>query len=775
MKKTLIIVESPAKCKKIESYLGSGYKCIASYGHIQGLNNKLGMKCIDIDNNFEPKFIELSEKRRNIDKLKGEILKCDEVVLATDDDREGEGIAWHICSVCDLNVNNTKRIIFHEVTKNAIVNAVKNPTTINMDIVYAQQARQVLDFIVGYEISPILWSKISRNSKVGLSAGRCQSPALRLVYDNQKEIDSSPGRKVYNTTGYFTNSNLPYVLDYNHDTEENMESFLEESVNHEHIYSCNKPRNVTKNPPQPFTTSALQQTASTNLNMSPKDTMKRAQKLYEAGYITYMRTDSKTYSKDFIETVKPYIKEKYGEEYISKVIDELSVRKEEVKKKKKGKKGEEDESKAQEAHEAIRPTLITREEIDNDMEPRDKKLYNLIWRTTLESCMEAAKYSSVTSIITAAKDNKYRYSTEQAVFPGWKIVGGYEKENKEYVYLQTIKKDSIVEYRKVVSKVSMKDLKTHYTEAKLVQLLEQKGIGRPSTFSSLIDKIQEREYVKKQDVKGKKLKCTDYELTDDTITENSTEREFGNEKGKLVIQQTGILVIEFLIKSFGELFNYEYTKQMEDTLDLIARGEKVGHELSRECYDRIKELSKDIKVSSGEKLRINIDNIHTYMIGKNGPVISYKKDDGKIGFKSVKKDIDLDMLKEGKLTLDDIEEKQGFVGRKLGEHEGSDLILKKGKFGLYVTWGEKKKSFGWLKCDESEVTYEFIIDKLTNNPNIIREINKHISIRNGKYGHYIYYKNDKMSKPKFIKLNKLTENYNTCDEDIIVDYVNSNM
>ena len=772
MKKTLVIVESPAKCKKIEGYLGPGYKCIASYGHIQELNHKLGMKCINVENNFAPSFKEIEDKANNINKLRSEIAKCDEVILATDDDREGEGIAWHICDMFHLPIGNTKRIIFHEITKTAIVNAVKNPSRLNMDIVYAQQARQILDFVVGYEISPILWNNISRNSKVGLSAGRCQSPALRLVYDNQKDIDNSPGKKVYNTTGYFTSMVLGYVLDYNYDNEKDMEKFLEETVNHEHIYTCNKPRNVTKNPPQPYTTSTLQQSASTNINMSPKETMKHAQKLYEGGYITYMRTDSKTLSQDFIETVKPYIKDKYGEEYINKKIDELSVRKEETKKKKSKKK--EEENKAQEAHEAIRPTDITREMVE-DMEPKAIKLYKLIWKNTVESCMEAAKYSSITSIIKGAEEHNYRYSAEQVIFAGWKIVGGYDKESIEYKFLQTIKNNSIVEYKKIVSKVTMKDLKSHYTEARLVQLLEQKGIGRPSTFSSLIDKIQQREYVKKQDIKGKKIKCIDFELENDEITENSSDREFGNEKGKLVITQTGQIVIEFLIKNFEDIFNYEYTKGMEDNLDIIAKGDKIWYELIQECYEQINTLSKDLKQEKGEKINIKIDDIHTYIIGKNGPVITYKKEDGKLGFKSVKKDINIDDIKNGNLSLEDIEETRTFSGTILGKYEDKDLILKKGKYGLYVTWGENKKSFGWLKCDESEVTYDFIIDKLKNNTSIIREINSNSSIRNGKYGHYIFYKTDKMKKPKFIKLNKFNENYNECDINLLIEYVNNNI
>ena len=772
MPKTLVIVESPAKCKKIEDYLGPGYKCIASFGHIQGLNNKLGMKCIDIESNFKPKFAQLQEKQKNIAKLKSEIALADEVVLATDDDREGEAIAWHICNVCHLPVNTTKRIIFHEITKTAINSAVKSPGTINMNIVNAALARQILDFIVGYMLSPLLWSNISRNSKDGLSAGRCQTPALRIVYDNQKDIDSSPGKKVYNTTGYFTKETLPYILDHNYNDESTMENFLEESVNHDHVYTCANPRSVTKNPPTPFTTSTLQQTASSNFSISPKDTMRIAQTLYEGGYITYMRTDSKTYSKEFIDKVKPFIKEKYGEEYIHKNVDALSERATDNKKSaKKTSKKKEEENKAQEAHEAIRPTDITCLSVKDDMHPREKKIYQLIWRTTMESCMEAAKFTSITSSITAPENHKYKYSTEQVVFPGWKIVGGYEKENPLYTYLQTIKNGSTLDYKKIVAKVSMKDLKSHLTEAKLVQMLEQKGIGRPSTFSSLIDKIQERGYVKKEDVKGKKIKCIDFELVEDTITENTNEREFGNEKGKLVIQQVGHLVIEFLLKHFSELFDYDYTKSMEDNLDVIANGSKTWHTLCKECYSQIQDLSKDLITEKKDKLSIKIDEHHSYIVGKNGPCIMYKNGD-KTSFKSVKKDIDIDMLKEGRLTLEDIIEEKGFTGRKLGEYQGHELILKKGKFGFYVSWGENKKSFSWLTCEECEITYEFIIEKMENgNPNIVRTINKDISIRNGKFGHYIFYKTDKMNKPKFIKLQGFKEDYKECDQQLIIDFV----
>ena len=493
----LVIVESPAKCQKIEKFLGAGYKCIASFGHIRELN---GLKSIDINNNFKPTFINTESKQSQINKLKSMIRGADEVLLAADDDREGEAIAWHICDLFKLPIQTTKRMIFHEITEPAVKNALQNVTTLNMNIVNAQLSRQILDILVGYKVSPILWNQISQN-KNKLSAGRCQTPALRIVYDNHKEIETSPGKKVYKTTGYFTKSNLPFVLNYDYDNEDIINEFLEESVNHEHIYNCGKEKNTTKQPPTPFTTSSLQQMANNELRLSPKDTMKSCQILYEGGFITYMRTDSKTYSEEFVNNAKKYINDTYGEEYPNKNIYDL-CRKDAVEEKSKSKskskkEKEKKDNNAQEAHEAIRPTSVSvlEPEITQTITPKEVKLYKLIRRNTLESCIEAAKYLSITATITSPQEHIYKYSTEQVVFPGWKIVNGYEVENKDFRYLQTLKNNSELDYNKITCKVTIKDLKSHYTEAKLVQLLEQKGIGRPSTFSSLIEKIQERGYI----------------------------------------------------------------------------------------------------------------------------------------------------------------------------------------------------------------------------------------------------------------------------------------
>ena len=650
-----------------------------------------------------------------------------------------------------------------------------------MNIIHAQQARQVLDLLVGYKISPILWKNISRNSKDGLSAGRCQTPALRLVYDNQKDIDDSPGKKVYNTTGYFTKMNLGFSLNHNFEiisfnstTNNTMEQFLEESVSFDHIYTCSKPKQTTKNPPTPFTTSSLQQKASSELNISPKDTMSICQKLYEAGFITYMRTDSTTFCLEFIEKASSFIKDKYGDTYLHTDVNRLSERKVE-KPKKKSKKKEEKENNTQEAHEAIRPTDVTMEKIDDSFSSKEKRMYNLIWSVTVESCMSPALYNSISAKITAPMEKEYKYNSELVNFPGWKMVRGYEKENPEYQFLQTLKNKVIVNYNKITAKVSVKDLKSHYTEAKLIQLLEEKGIGRPSTFSTLLEKIQERGYVKKDNIKGKKIKCVDYELVDDELAEMEDEREFGNEKNKLVVQPLGILVLEFLLKHYEKLFNYEYTKNMETDLDTIAKGDKIWHNLCRECLTDIDECSKDLD-GGGDKQIINIDDNHVYMIGKYGPVIK-KGDKDNATFLNVKKDIDLEKLKKGEYTLDDIvETKSG--NKVIGKYKGNEVILKKGKFGNYITWGENKKSLNNIEKDVDELTMEDITKYIENtsavNPSMIREINENTSIRKGKFGNYIFYKTHNMSKPKFIKLNKFKGDYNSCPIKELEDYVSKN-
>jgi DNA topoisomerase-1 len=828
---TLVIVESPAKCNKIESYLGPGYKCIATFGHFRTLD---GLKSINMDN-FKLKFSCMEEKSKQISRIKSEIESCmGNVIIATDDDREGEAIGWHVCDMFKLPVETTPRIIFHEITKTAIERAVSTPGTLNMNLVYAQFARQILDLLVGYHISPQLWTHIASSVKNSLSAGRCQTPALRLVYDNQKDIDASPGKMVYNTVGYFTKLNLPFTLSRQYDTPKDVEEFLEESVNHDHIYTLLSPKKTSKAPPCPFTTSALQQKASSEYNYSPSETMSICQKLYESSFITYMRTDSKTYSPEFIESAKRHISEKWSDKYINPNIQYLALgfssggdganTDKQTKTSKTGKagkagkpsKGSDDTSvKAQEAHEAIRPTNISTLKIPDTFTAREQKLYKLIWTNAVESCMSHATGVTITACLTAPKSNEYKYTTEIIEFPGWKAVDGYEKENPNYNYLQNIKKNCIIPYNKIKATVTMNELKSHYTEAGLIKILEEKGIGRPSTFSSLIEKIQKRGYVEKSDVFGKKVKCTDFELLPDELLEMPTEREFGNEKNKLVIQPLGSIVMEFIVQHFNTLFEYNFTKKMEDDLDKIAKGDILYTETCMFCLDNVKQLTGALKDKNIQKDTVSIGENHVYMVGSKGPVIKHTTvdEDGKkkIEYKSVKKDIDVAKLKRGEYELSDIIDEKGSIdmgGIKLGIYDSNEIILKRGKYGLYFVWGEQKKSLSGVfpkNKNPSTIAYHDIVkiietsktqiqsheENMNGVPDddegsgvcgggggsklqvkgMVRKITDDISIRNGKYGDYIFYKTPEMKNPTFLKLKGFTEDYKTCSIFHILEWI----
>lgn len=792
---SLVIVESPAKCKKIEQYLGPGYKCLASFGHLRQLKS---LKNIDIENNFKPTFevVDDDKKRKHVDFLRKEISKADEVILASDDDREGEAIAWHICDLFGLPVSTTKRIVFHEITENALHSAIAHPKTIDIQKVNSQIARQILDLLVGYNISPMLWKFISKTSESSLSAGRCQTPALKLVFENQQEIDSSPAQKVYNTTGYFTNKCIAFDLNKQFDNETTMSEFLEESVNFSHIYTRTNPERVYKQPPEPLTTSRIQQLASNELHISPKETMKYCQTLYEGGYITYMRTDSKKYSADFLVDAKDFILKEYSlEKFINPKIDFLSntntKSNTEIPEKKKTPKKNFNVPPPQEAHEAIRPTNLAIKNVSDELSAREKKLYKMIWETTVESCMSPAEYFSFTSTIsTDVEGVKYSLTNELLDFLGWKIVKNKESKGikeKEYNYLLQLPQGREITFKKITSKVTLKNTKQHYTEAKLVQLLEDTGIGRPSTFSSLVDKIQERGYVKKQDIVGKQIACKDFELVDDILTESNTTREFGNEKNKLVIQPLGILVIEFLNKNFEDIFNYDYTKNMEDDLDKISKGEKIWHELCESCLNEIEKNCS--KLGNEKKCEIKIDDTHFYIIGKHGPVIKClekgtgkgKKDD--VSFLPVKEGIDVKKLERGEYKLEDIiaTVKQNQI--QLGIYKDEPLVLKKGKFGLYATWGKNSKSLSSFGNRPMEnVKLEDVLEILNKaeektesggETGVIRFITNDISIRNGKYGPYVFYKTKKMTKPLFLKLTNFEGDYKTCTIATFLDWLRS--
>jgi len=812
--KYLVIVESPSKCKKIEKYLNDNddlhiYEVVATMGHITELKH---LKNIDFENNFTCTYDLIEAKKKNTEMIRKKIKELDEVIISCDPDREGEGIASTICEVFGLDILTTKRVTFNEITETAIVTAIKNPRTIDINLVYAQKARQILDLIVGYKVSPMLWNFITKHSVNSLSAGRCQTPALRLIYDNQQERIKSQEKKVYNTIGYFTSLHIPFELNKKFECEEETTDFLDGSSTHTHIYNVTEPIKVYKKPPEPFTTSRIQQVASNEFHFSPKETMRMCQNLYEGGYITYMRTDSKTYSAEFIESAKEYVIRNYheGEKYISENIDELINGKKSIKtiksikpikttkpKPNPKKKKEEDQTNkdnqtnknnpnkpeknqlTQDAHEAIRPTNISLFDLPSNLDSKEKKLYKLIWTNTLESCLTSAVFSAITATISGFNNTTFTYTSEQIQFPGWLIVSKkYDTDTKEFAHLQVLKQNDVIPYKKITSKFTMKGLKQHYTEARLVQLLEEKGIGRPSTFSSLVDKIQERGYVKKQDIKGKIMEGKDYELIDGDIFEEEVKRELGNEKNKLVIQPLGNIIVEFLDTHFSSLFNYDYTKNMEYDLDKISKGVKVWYELCKECNDQLDKLIDNLKNET--KMEIQIDDTHSYIIGKYGPVIKHTEEvDGKeiTTFKPIKKDIQVQQIKNGEIELEDMIDKTIKKTKNvLGQYNGNDVIIQKGKFGLYITWGENNKTLKDLGNRPIEnITFEDVKKYLEEGSNFIREVSPSISIRKGPKGDYLFYKNNKMRKPQFLDIKAFykeeKKDYSNCDISVLKSWI----
>ena len=769
----LVIVESPAKCKKIEHYLNlteNKYKCIASYGHIRELP---GLTGINIRNNFAPTFIECEGKKTQIEKIRKAIEAATDIILASDDDREGEAIAWHLCQVFQLPVETTKRIIFHEITEPALRQAIATPRKINMAVVNAQLARQVLDVLVGYHLSPLLWKHV----KDGLSAGRCQTPALRLIYDNQREIEMTPGKQSYVVTGYFTNKNIPFILNH---PEEGMREFLQASLTHKHVYNPPTLRTKICAAPQPFSTSTLQQAASNELHLSPKDTMSQCQTLYEEGYITYHRTDSQQFSEEFKAKAALYILKTYGENYLKGEKDQITMC----------------------AHEAIRPTKLECKEVEG----KEGRLYKLIRRRTLESSMAAASVSVLNASISGPSlagpslagpiKYEYHYSAEQIIFAGWRAASeagasavgagasaegaGAEgaaseaasaADNANYTYLQTLKTNVSLPFKKIKASIHLTETKQHYTEAKLVSLLEEKGIGRPSTFASLIDKIQERKYVKKENVQGKRIACTEYTVEPGQLQAKQVEREFGNEKNKLVITPVGILALEFLLKHFEPFFQYAYTKQMEDDLDLVVQGAIKWPSICEKYYKELEELTATITERGKETIRIDAD--HTYMIGKYGPVIKCVKNK-ETTFKPVRKDLDLNQLRRGEYTLADVLEPPEIGPTSIGLYLEKPVYIKVGKFGKYLEWNGLSKSLKHLKQKPADITLEDVIELLFdagNEAEQTRVLGPDATIKKGKYGLYIYYQNKKMKKPRFLKLDGFSGgDVLTCDLRIIKEW-----
>lgn len=801
VKKHLVIVESPAKCKKIEEILGSEYKCVATYGHLRELNS---LQNIDIEHNFTPTYTVIESKKATVSYLKSEIQRAKKVYISSDSDREGEMIGQSIVDLFQLP-QDTPRLVYNEISESAIQYAIQHPVQLDTNLINAQKARQILDVLVGFKVSPILRRLIRQTGS--LSAGRCQSPALKLVYENYltihqgtgqqgnqgnsereniKEIQGNQGiqgiqgNKVYQTIGIFTSRNIRFSLNYEETSEDQMIQFLEDSLQFAHTYSCSSPVQKQTPPPTPFITSRIQQVASNELHYSPKETMKLCQSLYENGHITYMRTDCARYCSEFMETATAYIRQRYGDAYVG-----IGVSTEKISSKRKKEK-EQKQIHSQEAHEAIRPTDISVTELPDTYDSKERRMYSLIWTNTVESCMSPATYQSITATLTAPpiqghKDVTYRATSNQIVFAGWRQVALLKDKSSDkthdnsndldensdcFLFLQNIKPNTVIPPNKITSTVTVTGLKSHYSEAKLVSLLEHHGIGRPSTFSSLIDKIQERGYVKKQNIPGTTIQCRDFELENGEICEIENTRTFGSENNKLVIQPLGIIVMEFLNTHFDHLFQYEYTNLMERALDKIAKGDLIWFELCESCNKEIDEYVQLLRDES--RLAIPLDEHNTYIVGKHGPVIKHV-DSNQVSFKSVNPSFSLDQIKSGEYSLDDItqtkEPKE--TCKELGEY-----TLRTGKHGLYVTCNGKSISLHEPNERFDEIDLDDVKQVLeSKDKKMIREINDHMSIRNGPRGDYIYYKNKKMKKPSFHSLTGFLEDYATCNIQVLVDWI----
>lgn len=755
----LIIVESPSKCKKIESYLGKNYCCIASIGHIRSLN---GLKSIDTKKTFEPTFEIIEEKQYHINEMKKVIsrFKDSNIYIGTDDDREGEAIGWHICEVFGLSINTTKRILFHEVTKPALQKAVDNFTYLNIKLIKAQHARQVLDVIVGYKISPYLWKYLYNDKDNALSAGRCQTPALRLVYENQQKINNpdvvSPLFKIY---GNFLSDKLEFILKHEFKTIEETESFMKKSVNYKHILKVGEKKQSKRSPPKPFNTSNLLQVASSILHMSPGETMKHSQTLYQNGYITYMRTDSREYSKQFVDYAEKYILSKYGPGSPMSNLQTI------------------ENNSTSNPHEAIRVTQLVLQNINME-NTRTLSLYKLIWKNTIESCMNEYCCDLHEINITSPINSLYAHTLEIPTKYGWKMI----EEKRPIIEVQNemngvrlkleSQSNTEITYNKIESKCSIKKGFSCYTEASLIKKLEDLGIGRPSTFASLVDTILERGYVKKQDVQGIMYKTTNYILENSKLKKITKTKEYGEEKNKLVIQELGILVIEFLLKYYNPLFSYEYTKQMESQLDEISDGDiDKWEQICKTCYNEIKDMAKNMKNIG--KFSLPLDETYDFIFEKYGPVLRYKIEDNKYAYKNIKKELNVTLndIKNNKYTAEELIEENN---QCIGIYENQEVLVKTGKYGAYIEWNDQKKTLKNINKPISDITLEDVIHIFNNKVeerNVLRTLNSNISIKKGKFGPYIYYKKASSEKPQFFNIKKYKRNYLEDDVKSVLEWI----
>lgn len=720
MSKNLVIVESPAKAKTIEKYLGKDFTVKSSIGHIRGLPSKNGS--VDVANKFAPRFEINADKKKTIAELRREVKAADTVWLASDEDREGEAIAWHLAEVLKLDPKTTKRIVFHEITKNALDEAVKNPRTIDMPLVEAQQARQSLDYLVGFELSPVLWRKV----RPQLSAGRVQSVAVRLIVEREAEINAHEPESTFKLTAEFLLEDgtvLPATSAKKHQTADDVRKILEEFAKSNFIVADIAKKPGTRSPSAPFTTSTLQQEASNKLGFSPRNTMSLAQRLYESGLITYMRTDSVNLSAQALGAMTSFIKGTYGENYHQfRTFKSKSAN-------------------AQEAHEAIRPTDITKEFAGGD--EQQKKLYNLIWRRTLASQMAQASLEKTTITVKASESKELMEAKgEIVVFDGFLKVYGRSGDD---VLLPEVNKNDPLTLKSAEAIESLSRGPARYTEASLVRKLEEMGIGRPSTYASTINTVQTRGYVERGELEGIEKEITKLSLQNGQISQKTEKIQYGKDTNKLFPTDTGKVVTDFLVKHFEKVMDYDFTKSVEAELDEIAIGKKDRVKVLTEFYTPFHKLvleSADISRAEATQTRHIGDDPKTGLpifarFGRYGPMLQKgeQSDDPKPVFAPLPAGSKIETV-----TLEQALE-MFKLPRLVGETaDGKEIKANIGRFGPYIVVDKlfvsiKPHDPQSITLDEARELYEAKLKSEAEKN--IADFGDGVKVLNGRYGPYI--------------------------------------
>lgn len=744
MKKILVIVESPAKCKKIQGFLGPEYIVKASFGHICNIDKKKGLSAIDIANNYTPKYAIISEKMKYIKDLKKYSKNAKEVIIASDLDREGEAIGYHLVNILKLDLDTTKRIVFNEITKSAITNAVNNPLRLNMNLIYAQQARQILDYLIGFDISPVLWKHVKNK----ISAGRCQSPALKLICEKEQEIQDFSSQTYFNLSGEFKIKNiiLPSKSTHIFSLKKNVLKTFNEFKK-----SIFKIKNVTmsqskQQPSAPYITSTIQQDASNKLGMSPKNTMSNLQKLYEKGKITYMRTDSKIISDDCINSIKKYILDNYGNEYY------------------KFRKYTNNSKNTQEAHECIRPVNIMIDILDDSFNNYEQKLYSMIWKRTI-ACQMKDLLKDVMKIKIENNKNQIDFVClfEKIVFLGFGIIYNYEKVNEIDSIKNIIKIGDKLNIKFIESIESMTNPIPRYTEASLIKDLEKKGIGRPSTFSSIVETLFKREYIKKDSSKGIEKSICNIILKKE-ISETCKINKIGSYKNKIAPSELGKEVNIFMSEHFTKLLNIEFSSSMENTLDDIANGNSSWVSLVDYVYNIFHPIVKTLSKAKNKKkqiwekkkdiLGINPENnksIYCYN-GKFGPVIQEGDDNPK--YTGIPKSIDIQNL-DLNTCLELLN-----LPKDIGKFSNKIISVNTSNYGFYIKYNNNTYSIDDYNISLKDAI-SIIKEKKTS---IIKTLSENITIREGPYGPYIL-KSIKGKKGKIISIPKNVNPINLTIDD----------